>query len=86
MTRTCPAIRKKRLNPPDCMQMAPGCAESSPSRRTSGTCRSTEAGHRPSDEVVPQSHRPGVEAEIDFGEVVINCMLFAFRTSAEVAR
>jgi hypothetical protein len=34
----------------------------------------------------PQTHRPGAEAEVDFGEVVINlrgepvtCMLFSFR-------
>jgi hypothetical protein len=36
----------------------------------------------------PQTHRPGAEAEVDFGEVAINlrgelvtCMLFAFRLS-----
>lgn len=47
-----------------------------------------EAGHGPSDVFFPQTHRPGVEAEVDFGEVVINlrgepvtCMLFAFRLS-----
>ncbi|GAA1596372.1 hypothetical protein [Actinoplanes couchii] len=47
-----------------------------------------EAGHGPDDVFFPQTHRPGVEAEVDFGEVVINlrgepvtCMLFAFRLS-----
>lgn len=37
---------------------------------------------------VPQTHRPGEKAEVDFGEVTINlrgepvtCMLFAFRFS-----
>jgi transposase len=47
-----------------------------------------EAGHGPDEVFFPQTHRPGVEAEVDFGEVVINlrgepvtCMLFAFRLS-----
>lgn len=47
-----------------------------------------EAGRGPVNVFVPQVHRPGVEAEVDFGEVVVNlrgepvtCMLFAFRMS-----
>lgn len=47
-----------------------------------------EAGRGPVNVFFPQTHRPGVEAEVDFGEVVINlrgesvtCMLFAFRLS-----
>ncbi|RAS60629.1 hypothetical protein C8D87_11147 [Lentzea atacamensis] len=31
----------------------------------------TEAGHGPAEVFVPQSHRPGMEAEADFGEVAI---------------
>jgi hypothetical protein len=45
-----------------------------------------EAGHGPVNVFFPQTHRPGAEAEVDFGEVAINlrgelvtCMLFAFR-------
>jgi len=30
-----------------------------------------EAGRGPADVFVPQSHRPGDEAEVDFGEVVV---------------
>jgi len=48
----------------------------------------TEAGRGPVNVFVPQVHRPGAEAEVDFGEVVVNlrgepvtCMLFAFRMS-----
>src|SRR4051794_4264171 len=48
----------------------------------------TEAGRGPVNVFVPQIHRPGAEAEVDFGEVVVNlrgepvtCMLFAFRMS-----
>jgi transposase len=47
-----------------------------------------EAGKGPVTVFFPQTHRPGAEAEVDFGEVVINlrgtpvtCMLFAFRLS-----
>jgi transposase len=47
-----------------------------------------EAGRGPVNVFVPQSHRPGVEAEVDFGEVVVRlrgqqvtCFLFAFRMS-----
>ncbi len=47
-----------------------------------------EAGRGPVNVFFPQTHRPGVEAEVDFGEVIINlrgelvtCMLFAFRMS-----
>lgn len=47
-----------------------------------------EAGRGPVNVFVPQSHRPGVEAEVDFGEVVVElrgqpvtCTLFAFRMS-----
>lgn len=47
-----------------------------------------EAGRGPMNVFVPQSHRPGVEAEVDFGEVVVElrgqpvtCTLFAFRLS-----
>jgi transposase len=46
------------------------------------------AGRGPSQVFITQSHRPGVEAEVDFGEVAINlrgqlvtCTLFAFRMS-----
>jgi transposase len=47
-----------------------------------------EAGRGPIEVFLPQSHRPGEEAEVDFGEVVINlrgtpvtCMLFSLRLS-----
>jgi hypothetical protein len=47
-----------------------------------------EAGRGPVNVFFPQTHRPGAEAEVDFGEVAINlrgetvtCMLFAFRLS-----
>ena len=47
-----------------------------------------EAGRGPIKVFFPQTHRPGAEAEVDFGEVVINlrgepvtCMLFSFRMS-----
>jgi hypothetical protein len=47
-----------------------------------------EAGHGPAQVFIPQSHRPGAEAEVDFGDVVIRlrgrpvkCALFAFRMS-----
>ncbi|WP_130508014.1 transposase [Krasilnikovia cinnamomea] len=47
-----------------------------------------EVGKGPATVFFPQTHRPGAEAEVDFGEVVINlrgtpvtCMLFAFRLS-----
>jgi len=47
-----------------------------------------EAGRGPATVFVPQTHRPGAEAEVDFGEVVVrlrgqqvNCALFAFRLS-----
>ncbi|WP_199512209.1 IS21 family transposase [Nucisporomicrobium flavum] len=47
-----------------------------------------EAGRGPVAVFFPQTHRPGVEAEVDFGEVTINlrgapvtCMLFALRLS-----
>jgi hypothetical protein len=47
-----------------------------------------KAGRGPVNVFVPQTHRPGEEAEVDFGEVTINlrgepvtCMLFAFRLS-----
>jgi hypothetical protein len=30
-----------------------------------------EAGRGPAEVFVPQSHRPGAEAEVDFGEVVV---------------
>jgi hypothetical protein len=54
-----------------------------------------EAGHGPAQVFIPQSHRPGAEAEVDFGDVVIRlrgqavtCALFAFRMSCsgEAAR
>jgi transposase len=45
-------------------------------------------GGGPVNVFFPQSHRPGAEAEVDFGEVTVNlrgepvtCMLFAFRLS-----
>ena len=47
-----------------------------------------EAGRGPAEVFVPQSHRPGAEAEVDFGEVAVrlageqvNCFLFCFRLS-----
>ena len=47
-----------------------------------------EAGRGPANVFIPQTHQPGDEAEVDFGEVTINlrgelvtCMLFAFRLS-----
>jgi transposase len=47
-----------------------------------------EAGRGPSAVFVPQSHQPGAEAEVDFGEVAVRlrgeqvvCSLFAFRLS-----
>lgn len=47
-----------------------------------------EAGRGPVNVFLPQTHRPGEEAEVDFGEVVINlrgepvtCMLFSLRLS-----
>jgi transposase len=47
-----------------------------------------EAGRGPSAAFVPQSHRPGVEAEVDFGDVTVRlrgelvvCSLFSFRLS-----
>jgi transposase len=47
-----------------------------------------EAGRGPVNVFLPQTHRPGEEAEVDFGEVVINlrgepvtCTLFSLRLS-----
>ena len=47
-----------------------------------------EAGRGPAEVFVPQSHRPGDEAEVDFGEVVVRlageqvkCYLFCLRLS-----
>ncbi|MFC6086545.1 IS21 family transposase [Sphaerisporangium aureirubrum] len=47
-----------------------------------------EAGRGPQHAFVPQSHRPGAEAEVDFGEVTIRlagelvkCVLFSLRMS-----
>lgn len=47
-----------------------------------------EAGRGPDKVFFPQTHRPGAEAEVDFGEVAINlrgeqvtCILFSFRMS-----
>jgi transposase len=47
-----------------------------------------EAGRGPEQVFIPQSHKPGAEAEVDFGDVVIRlrgelvtCALFAFRLS-----
>ena len=47
-----------------------------------------EAGRGPAEVFVPQSHRPGAEAEVDFGEVAVrlageqvNCFLFCLRLS-----
>ena len=47
-----------------------------------------EAGRGPAEVFVPQAHRPGMEAEVDFGEVAVRlrgttvtCFLFALRLS-----
>ncbi len=47
-----------------------------------------EAGRGPPEVFVPQSHRPGAEAEVDFGDVTVRlrgeqvtCALFSFRLS-----
>ncbi|WP_143653587.1 IS21 family transposase [Streptosporangium subroseum] len=47
-----------------------------------------EAGRGPPNAFVPQSHQPGVEAEVDFGDVTVvlageqvKCCMFAFRLS-----
>jgi transposase len=47
-----------------------------------------EAGRGPAEVFVPQSHRPGAEAEVDFGEVAVRlageqvgCFLFCLRLS-----
>ena len=47
-----------------------------------------EAGRGPAEGFVPQTHQPGAEAEVDFGDVTIrlagelvNCTLFALRLS-----
>jgi transposase len=47
-----------------------------------------EAGHGPVEAFIPQAHRPGAEAEVDFGDVWITlagvptkCFLFSFRLS-----
>ncbi|GAA3222441.1 hypothetical protein GCM10020216_034680 [Nonomuraea helvata] len=47
-----------------------------------------EAGRDPPEAFVPQSHLPGVEAEVDFGDVTVRiageqvrCFLFSFRLS-----
>ena len=47
-----------------------------------------EAGRGPAEVFVPQAHRPGLEAEVDFGEVAIRlrgtlvtCFLFSLRLS-----
>jgi len=47
-----------------------------------------EAGRGPSEVFVPQSHRPGMEAEVDFGDVAVRlageqvvCYLFSLRLS-----
>jgi hypothetical protein len=47
-----------------------------------------EAGREPMNAFVAQTHRPGAEAEVDFGEVVVllrgeqvTCSLFSFRMS-----
>jgi hypothetical protein len=46
------------------------------------------AGRGPVEAFVPQSHRPGVEAKVDFGDVTVRlagqtvtCYLFSFRLS-----
>jgi transposase len=47
-----------------------------------------EAGRGPGEVFIPQAHRPGDEAEVDFGDVVVRlagqdvrCVLFCFRLS-----
>jgi transposase len=47
-----------------------------------------ETGHGPAEAFVPQSHQPGMEAEVDFGEVavrlrgtLVTCILFSLRLS-----
>jgi transposase len=47
-----------------------------------------EAGRGPAEVFVPQTHRPGEEAEVDFGDVVVRlggqdvrCVLFCLRLS-----
>jgi hypothetical protein len=47
-----------------------------------------ETGRGPAEAFVPQTHRPGDEAEVDFGEVVVrlagpdvSCFLFCLRLS-----
>ncbi|GII96715.1 hypothetical protein Ssi02_69460 [Sinosporangium siamense] len=47
-----------------------------------------EAGRDPPEAFIPQSHLPGVEAEVDFGDVTVRiageqvkCFLFSFRLS-----
>jgi hypothetical protein len=52
-----------------------------------------EAGRGPAEVFVPQSHRPGDEAEVDFGEVVVRlagadvkCFLFCLRLSFPARR
>src|SRR3954466_14175727 len=47
-----------------------------------------EAGRGPVNAFIPQTHRPGAEAEVDFGDVtvrlageLVTCYLFAFRMS-----
>jgi hypothetical protein len=47
-----------------------------------------EAGRGPAEVFIPQSHRPGAEAEVDFGEIVVrltgelvSCSLFCLRLS-----
>lgn len=47
-----------------------------------------EAGREPAEVFIPQTHRPGAEAEVDFGEVWVRlagrstcCYLFTFRLS-----
>jgi transposase len=51
-----------------------------------------EAGRGPPKAFVPQSHQPGVEAEVDFGEVTVRLageqvklVLFAFRDNLKAA-
>jgi transposase len=48
----------------------------------------TEAGRGPAEVFIPQTHRPGDEAEVDFGDVVVRlagqdvrCVLFCLRLS-----
>jgi transposase len=47
-----------------------------------------EAGRGPAEVFIPQAHRPGMEAEVDFGEVavrlrgtLVTCVLFSLRLS-----